>query len=209
MPFLAAAVPFLGMGAKSVLGGRAKSREEQNQANERADAFRLASARFNREAPVVRAHQAVRGDLLANVQPAGSTGAGRDFRFTGGLSPELFSQGTRDLGASMNRNAVLSQLATEARPYRPGEIPDAATQARLLAESRRTGRPVRGNVTDLIRSPAALGSDPYTLAGATPQVKAGLLDKLLGTVALGSDLYGEYQKRQGGSDGFEPGTGGY
>ena len=146
MPFLAplaAALPWgkiiggLGKAAPTigaVVGGRAAGRQAAAKANEDQDRLRLASAAFNRQNPEARMRAAVRGDTLANVQDYQLGGEGRNLSSTGGLRPSLMSPGTRALGASASRNAVLSQLGqpggTE-NPYAP-MTPTPLPQAGLL-----------------------------------------------------------------------------
>lgn len=98
-------------------GGAAAGRQAQASANQGQDELRLRGlqqqfqqAAFNREAPGLRATNAVRGDILNGIQSVGTTGSGRDLQFTGGISPALLSSGTRQLGADMSRQALLSQL---------------------------------------------------------------------------------------------------
>ena len=81
------------------------------------------AAVFNRQNPEARMHAGVRGDVLANVQPASYTGEGRNFHATGGSSPALLSPGTRQLGASMSRQALLSQLGSTGEGPAPRNDP--------------------------------------------------------------------------------------
>lgn len=70
----------------------------------------LEKSRFNRQNPGIQMSNALRGDMLGGVQKAGYEGSGRDFHRTGGLSPDLISSGTRQLGQSVSRQALLSHL---------------------------------------------------------------------------------------------------
>lgn len=118
MPFLAPALPFIGAGASALgaLGqGRAQGRQAEANANQNQDQLRLQAARLNLEAPGQRASNSVRGDILANVQPVSINGPiththGQMPQITGGLSPALLSQNTRQLGGEMSRDALLSQM---------------------------------------------------------------------------------------------------
>jgi hypothetical protein len=109
-------------------GGAAAGRQAQAQANQGQDQTRLGiqnqqqqAAAFNRQAPGLRATNAVRGDLLSGLQSVGSTGSGRDLHFTGGLSPALLSANTRQLGSDMTRQALLSQLGKSEGSRGPGQ----------------------------------------------------------------------------------------
>ena len=141
MPFLAPAFPFLlkaapaiASGIGALVKGRAAGRQAAAGANETQDRLRMASAAFNRQNPEARMGAAVRGDTLANVQDYQLGGEGRNLSATGGLRPSLMTPGTRALGASASRNAMLSQLGqpggTE-NPYAP-VTPTPLPQAGLL-----------------------------------------------------------------------------
>lgn len=113
MPFLAPAIPFIakGLGVLGAVGkGRAENRAAENEQLLKRQELALDSAKFNRQAPGARIAGAARGDLLANVQPASFSGGGRDLNVTGGLSPALLSQSSRQLGQNVSRQALLSQL---------------------------------------------------------------------------------------------------
>jgi hypothetical protein len=74
----------------------------------------------NLAAPGKRASNAVRGDVLANLQDSEITGlpAGvPHISFTGGLRPSMFSGNTRALGAAMSRQALLDQMGTPSTPF--------------------------------------------------------------------------------------------
>ncbi len=71
--------------------------------------------KFALAAPSVRAGQSVRGSIMQNAQPVTLSGlpdriASRIPTISGGLSPALFNQNTRDLGGEMTRKALIDQL---------------------------------------------------------------------------------------------------
>lgn len=125
----------LGQGAQAGREREALLNQRQDAIREAADQNRLAAAKYNAAVPGLRANNAVRGDLLANVKSVGTTGSGRDLRFTGGLSPDLLSGQTRALGQVMGaaasgntgagaqmdpgRAALLQQLAGSYQPFQP------------------------------------------------------------------------------------------
>lgn len=96
--------------AGGIAQGRAQERLAEADLAARADATRLGAANFNRQTPGLRASNAVRGDVLAGVQPYALSGEGRNISGSGGLSPALLSDNTRNLGREMNRQAFLSQM---------------------------------------------------------------------------------------------------
>ena len=141
MPFLPALVPLIAGLAGSTAGalakGRAAGRQAEAQQNAAQDAQRLQFAQFNRAAPQARAGAAVHGDILANLQPYRLSGEGRTLSSTGGLSPSLLSQDTRQLGGNMSRQALMSQLGRlgSADPYTtagPTPLPRASWLDKLL-----------------------------------------------------------------------------
>ena len=72
-------------------------------------------------APGMNARNSVQGDLLANAQRARVTGPitgtrGNIPQITGGLSPALYSQNTRQLGADMSRRALMQQMKGGTEP---------------------------------------------------------------------------------------------
>ena len=104
----------------------------QQRALDAQDAARLARAlgvlqeqKAGREAPGMRASNAVRGDILANAQDATFSGSSRipKFEFQGGLRPSMFSGSTRQLGSEMSRQALVDQLKGESTPF--SDLPEA------------------------------------------------------------------------------------
>jgi hypothetical protein len=159
MPFLAPALPLIGAGLSGLgaIGkGRAAGRQAESESimaqdrlRQQADQTGLQSARFNAEMPGLRAHDAVKGDILSGLQSASLSGGGRDLKVSGGLSPALLSQNTRNYGQAMNtvasggplaqggtdinRQALLSQLGGSYKPFKPSFTgPSALPQAGLL-----------------------------------------------------------------------------
>ena len=191
MPFLAAALPFIiggGAAAGAIGRGRAAGREREAQHGLSADQVRLMGARFNRETPGIRAGDSVRGDLLAGAQPYKISGEGRNLSSTGGLSPALFSTGTRELGNSMRREAMLSQLRSaggRGSNYGPGS-------------------PMRLENPDIDAALAAPDQGAYASFGMTPQPKAGLLDKILTGAGIAGNVAGMFGgQEQQPNDDFE------
>jgi hypothetical protein len=70
-------------------------------------------------APQSRASNAVRGDILANVQDVGiDAPAGVNVTsFSGGLRPSLLSGNTRALGGQMSKEALLDALSGSPTPF--------------------------------------------------------------------------------------------
>ncbi len=107
-----------------LLGQHAQRNAQKDQATLTADQQALDAQKFNATAPMRRISGAALGDLMAGVQPAAFSGGGRDLNVTGGLSPALLSQGSRQLGANVSRQALLSQLnATGQGPAAPAASP--------------------------------------------------------------------------------------
>jgi hypothetical protein len=109
---------------------RGRALDSQNTFNQdklRAliDQMGLQTAAFNAGAPGRRASDAVRGDVLAGVQPAALSGGGRDLKVSGGLTPALLSQGTRNFGQLMN------SAATGEGPADPSLLQNSSRQALL------------------------------------------------------------------------------
>lgn len=109
-----------------VINGINKGRQEGREAEGNAtnaqdrnatDRYRAetASARLNLDAPQERASTAMRGDILANAQPLELTGRTQMIgntpvpQTTGGISPALFSDQTRELGRTMTQQALQQQ----------------------------------------------------------------------------------------------------
>lgn len=129
--------------------GRAAGRVEEAEQARAADRARLEQARFNRENPSARAGGAVRGDILAGLQDYQLSGEGRNLSSTGGLRPSLLSPGTRQLGSSLSREALLSQLGQGGPndPYAamtPTPTPQAGGLDKVL-----TGAGIAGDVLQL------------------------------------------------------------
>jgi hypothetical protein len=89
----------------------------QGQSNEQTQHARLDLDRREHalDAPSTRMGQSVRGSILANAQPFKLEGlpdriASRMPQISGGLTPEMFSPETRQLGQQMTRKALLDQL---------------------------------------------------------------------------------------------------
>jgi hypothetical protein len=111
---------------------RQHGREVEAMATQRQDAnensrYRnaLGAADLNLDAGDRRAATSVRGDILANAQPLSLTG-GVDMvgntpvpRTTGGVSPALWSDNTRQLGRLLSQQALQGQQTNDGRAIEP------------------------------------------------------------------------------------------
>jgi hypothetical protein len=95
--------------------GKAAERAQQNANAAADDADNLRRYQIEREnaaanfsAPGKRLSQAEYGDIVSGLQPMV---VGPDGKITGGLSPALFSQATRDAGKSLSARAVEQALS--------------------------------------------------------------------------------------------------
>lgn len=114
--------------AGAASAGRAQGRVTEAGVNQNQDQLRLQAARLNLDAPGQRAQNSVRGDILAGAQPLSINGpithtGGKMPQISGGLSPSLFSDNTRNLGKDMSRQALLSQMQGDA--FTPTPLPQA------------------------------------------------------------------------------------
>ncbi len=136
--------------AGSYGAGRAAGRAAESTANNQYDLLRLAAARLNLDAPSARARNSVRGDVLANARPVSVSGPitgthGQIPQISGGLSPALFSQNTRDLGGQMSRDALLSQMQGGG-DFQPQAQPQSTGLDKLL-----TGLGIGGQLVNIGR----------------------------------------------------------
>ena len=114
--------------ASGASSGRAQGRMQEAALNSQYDRTGLEAARLNLQAPQMRAANSVKGDILAGVQPYHVSGpithtGGKMPGSTGGLSPALLSQNSRQIGQGMSRDALLSQLKGDA--YTPLPLPQS------------------------------------------------------------------------------------
>ena len=128
MPF--PLLPLIGGLIGSIGGGFQQKSANKQSALDRAlqeKQLQLQRDQFNRQSPGVFAGNAVRGDLLASLQPFKLEGTGRNLTRSGGLSPSLLSDNTRQLGTSMNRQALLNALQgpnmQPQQPQNPFQMP--------------------------------------------------------------------------------------
>lgn len=169
-------LPFLplitaGAGAAGAIAkGRSQGRQVQNTANAdydrlqlEGDQHRFDAAKWNAGAPGRRMTDAVRGNILENVQDAGRVGGGRNLQMTGGLRPSLMSQGTRDLGQGVSigaggntaqvdnpqRRAFIEQLASN-YDFKPTWQPQPQLRGGKL-DSALTGLGMFGTGLDLFK----------------------------------------------------------
>ena len=130
IPLLTAGLKFLGGLGKGKAAGREKEAELIRQQNAQA----LQAAQFNRSAPAARGAASAYGDVLAGLQPVGFTGRGRNLRISGGLSPSLLSQNTRQIGQGISRQALMASLGQGTDPYsfQPTPAPKAGILDKIL-----------------------------------------------------------------------------
>lgn len=129
------AIPIIGDVASGIENGRQAGRQAEADANYKRDQLALSGARLNLEAPGMRAGNSVRGDVLAGAQPLTINGpithtGGQMPQISGGLSPSLFSNNTRQLGQNMSRQALLSQMKGDA--FTPTALPKANWLDKIL-----------------------------------------------------------------------------
>lgn len=161
MPFLAPILPFIGpalgiggAAAKGIGAAREGGNEQRAAAGQRA----LQGAEFNRQQPFVGARAGVQGDILANVQPYKLSGGGRDLSGAGGLSPSVLSQGSRQIGSTMNRQALMAALGQQGSPFSQFDTKPYAPQSAGILEK-------------------ILGGAGLAGAGLDAASESGLLDK--------------------------------
>lgn len=107
-----------GAAGANAAGRRDDSYADMNAAtaNNRA---RVDVGTFNMNAPVTRAQQVARGDLMAQTIPdARFTGSGKDIQFTGGVRPSLFTDDSRNAGDALKREAMQA-LLTKSDQFQP------------------------------------------------------------------------------------------
>lgn len=105
----------IGSVAGGIASGRASGRAAEGNANNQYDTNRINYANYNLGAPAKRAHNSVQGDILAGVQPMTVNGPitgthGQIPQISGGISPALLSENSRNLGKEMSRSALLDQM---------------------------------------------------------------------------------------------------
>lgn len=110
IPSLASRANTFGRIASNLSNNRAGARLAEDQANQGYDRTQIDAARLNLQAPGYRLGNAARGDLAAGLKPVSFSGSGRDLQMSGGVSPSLISDSTRQLGGQVSRDALLSQM---------------------------------------------------------------------------------------------------
>ena len=180
MPFL---IPVGAAIAGAIVHGRKKSRDEDNARIAQDRATALAAAEFNRQTPGIRAGHAVRGDVLAGIQPYQISGSGRNLSSTGGLSPALLSQDTRDLGRQMSREAYLSAMGGTSDPVQ-------RMKEALLSGIKKGDVQNPANMQETLSRAMGLGGATQDRYSYTPQPfqRPGKLDRVLGGVSTGLSL---------------------
>jgi hypothetical protein len=119
------------------------------------------ASEFNLGAPSIRASQAARGDLLANVQPVVGTGSGRDYRVTGGLDPSVFGPNTRQAGSLLSSQALQAlQSGSDRLSPTMSSIPKSGMLERFLGGAGTIGGLLGavGQASDRLRIPSNLPS---------------------------------------------------
>ena len=145
--------------ADRALAGRAAGRQAEAGIGLDQDQLRLLAERLGLQAPQLRARNAVRGDILANAQPAAFSGSGRDLQMSGGVSPALLSENSRNLGRQMSRDALLSQMKGDA--FTPTPLPQSGKLDTLLGLLSGAGTGV--DAWNAIRPPKASARPPMAL----------------------------------------------
>ena len=177
--------------AGAIAQGRAQGRIAEADTAARMAQLLQNAAVFNRQNPMERMRGAVRGDILANVQPAAYTGEGRNFHATGGLTPALLSPGTRQLGQSASRQAMLSQLGSTGEGPKPANDPYGQFTPANLPQAGRldTALGIAGLTGAALPFFRGAGSVPAGPAGSNPDITS-LYAKYGGQVPPYEDIYG-------------------
>jgi hypothetical protein len=134
--------------------------------------MQLQASEFNIGAPNIRASQAARGDLLANVQPVTGTGSGRDYRVTGGLDPSVFGPNTRQAGSLLSSQALQAlQSGSDQLSPTMSSIPKSGRLERFLGAAGLAGG-IGGAISEA--KDRYLPSTPLTPGyGTLPTASAG------------------------------------
>ena len=106
--------------ATSTLGVQQRALDAQDAALLARALGQLQQADAARKAPGQRASNAVRGDILANVQDVQLGGLSSripKMEFSGGLRPGLLSGSSRQLGREISRQALVDQLKGDPMPF--------------------------------------------------------------------------------------------
>lgn len=126
------AIDAIGGVASGIAGGRAQGRQQETDnllreslAQNGRYRNQLDAAQLNLQAPGQRASQSVKGDILANAQPFQWTGGTKMVgnipvpQSSGGLSPSLFSDDTRQLGRALSSGALQGQTTNGGQAIAP------------------------------------------------------------------------------------------
>lgn len=101
----------LSQGAGSLAEGRRADSTADMYAAGSNNRARLDAADFNMTAPVSRAQQVAKGDLMsANIPQSTSSGSGRDISFSGGIGPQSFGPDTTAAGNELKKQALLALM---------------------------------------------------------------------------------------------------
>lgn len=125
--------------ASALAQGRANGRAQEALVNQSQDRNAINAAQVNLGAGQKRGAQAVQGDILANAQPFKFTGSTHMVGnipvpdFTGGVSPALFSDSTRQLGSQLSSDALNAQTSDHGNPAQLTPVPQAGTGDKILS----------------------------------------------------------------------------
>jgi hypothetical protein len=132
---------------------------------------------------MLRANNAVHGDIMANVQPVSFSGTGRNLRVNGGLTPDLLSANSRNFGQAMNAAATGGTLNPASAVPTFGDSNAAGTRQAML---------------DSLKGSYDQFHPQFT--GPTPLPQPGILDHILtgaGYAGAGLDLANQIRKQNG------------
>lgn len=110
--------------------------------------FQQGQREFALQAPSVRGRQAVKGSLMANLQPFSVSGLpdrvqSRIPQLSGGLSPAAFSPEMRQMGQMLQRDAILGQLKGDPvdtfAPQTPTDFSSGVLTPPQIAELEKSG----------------------------------------------------------------------
>lgn len=125
--------------------GRADGRVTQAGVNQAQDRNSIGAAAVNLGAGAHRGAQAVQGDVMANAQPFKWTGDNQMVgnipvpQFSGGVSPGIFSDNTRKLGAQLSADALAGQTADHGNVASLTPLPEAGKMDSILSTASSLG----------------------------------------------------------------------
>lgn len=191
-----------------VLGGTAEGRAKGkvDEANLLLDRGRLADSMYGNaltakklaaSLPDTRASQAVRGDLLANMQDVTASGPARVMNnvthFSGGARPSALGPNARAAGAALSKIG-LDNIGNETMPTAPTlpDLPQANVEDKILGAAT-PALGIIGSIGQYLKNrPVAAGGPPFSDAGITAPLNPATLPGQQPLDALWADL----KKRQ-------------